>query len=183
MPLAEHLKLHRLVYGVDSYPSSLLPSDKEYTSTAPSWVPCPEAAKQTNISSFAVARGFPAGLPGYPHLLRWSREPSNRPAFWDAYKDVLGIVYKDKARTQINIVDSCFNAPPDRVAVRGDNGEVWTFKRYRQLVNQYSNALRAMGCVKGDAVGLLAPMTPYACAIYLVDFTHTRNTATHACYK
>ena len=131
-----------------------------------------------------MARGFPAGLSGYPKLLQWSREPSNRGAFWDAFKDVLGLVYKDKARTQINIVDSCFTSPPDRVAVRGDNGAKWTYREYRQLINKYSNALRAMGCVKGDAVGLLCPMTPYGCAIYLVRkrYTHagTYVHATHA---
>jgi acetyl-CoA synthetase len=117
-----------------------------------------------------VAQGLPAGIQGYPKLLKWASEPANRSAFWDAFKNVVGyrgVVYKDAARKYMNIVDSCFTAPPDQVAVRGDNGEEWTYRGFHQLVNGYSNALRKMGCIKGDVIGLLYPMTPHGCAIYL----------------
>ena len=91
----------------------------------PAWMPTEEHLTRSNLARLMAD----LGLSSYAQLHRWSIE--QRGQFWAAMIDRLGIPFErepdqaldlsqgaNRARwlpgTELNIVDSCFGAPPDR---------------------------------------------------------------------
>jgi len=72
---------------------------------------------------------------------------------------------------KLNIVDSCFTAKPEQIALihRDKTGALnkITYGALEKLVNQIAGSLVNMGCRPGDAIAIILPMHPLAVAIYL----------------
>lgn len=151
------------------------------------WRPTPEQAADSNLRQFLDAQGF-ADLDALQ-----ARAAADPAWFWGAALDDLAIEFYERYHTvldlsdgpewahwcvggSLNIVHNCLDkwlATPtaDAVAVRweGEEGTTATLT-YRQLnaeVCALAAALRASGIGKGDAVGLLMPMTPQIVAALL----------------
>eukprot|EP00808_Paulinella_micropora_P016235 g27057.t1 len=148
-PLATHLWAYRQVWGAQAEGFM-----------APVWVPDPNHANDEEVMKLAKSLGHQ----DYQSLFDWAANPANRDAFWTSVKARLGI-RENKGR--LNIIDSCFQAPPHEVAVRLDQGKFWTYAQLRARVNQVSNALHKVGLTAGKKLGLVMPMTEEACAFYL----------------
>ena len=102
----------------------------------PAWKPTPEEIESSNINSMCRQNG----LSTYEELYSWSiRE---RGAFWESVVKTLGICFSKAPETildqsdgpenarwltgaRFNIADSCFNAPPDNIAIyyQAEGGE------------------------------------------------------------
>jgi acetyl-CoA synthetase len=71
----------------------------------------------------------------------------------------------------MNIVESCFRAPADKVAIvyHDENGaaQSFTYGQLDALANRVAGGLIAAGCGPGDALAIYMPMTIEAVAIYL----------------
>jgi acetyl-CoA synthetase len=150
-------------------------------SEPPAWRPDPATVAAANLTALIADRG----LAGYPELHRWSVE--HRAEFWGAVVERLGIVLRTPYRTvlddsagpeqprwlvgaELNIVESCFTAPPDRLAVvhraggtmhRVTYGELW------QRVDAAASGLSRLGVGEGDRVAIAMPMTLEAVVAYL----------------
>ena len=74
-------------------------------------------------------------------------------------------------KAKFNIVDSCFNADKNAIAViyQVENKKMHqvTYGELNKLVNQIANSLVAKGFQKGDAIAIDMPMNINAVAIYL----------------
>jgi len=72
---------------------------------------------------------------------------------------------------RMNIVESCFSAPPEQPAIRfqAEGGElfVMTYGELKALTGRVAANLRRLGYQPGDALAILMPMTAEAVAIYL----------------
>jgi acetyl-CoA synthetase len=148
----------------------------------PAWSPTRGAIQKTNIAHFTSERG----IADYSSLHAWS---VNNPAeFWGTFARKVGIrfarpftrVCDPSARTRaprwfvgakLNIVESCFAAPPDQPAVvhQGEGEPLCTtpYAELRTLANRVSNGLARAGLQPGDAVAIDMPMNLHAVAIYL----------------
>ncbi|MBW4623115.1 MAG: AMP-binding protein [Cyanosarcina radialis HA8281-LM2] len=149
---------------------------------APAWFPSQAQIQATNIA--ALMREL--AIDSYRELHNWSVQ--NRSEFWDIIIQRLGIRFR-QPYTQIvdlkrgvelpqwlvgarfNIVESCWQAPPDRTAIvyqpEGGTISTWTYGQLRSLSNRVSNGLLAAGCQFGDAIAIAMPMTAESVAIYL----------------
>jgi acetyl-CoA synthetase len=140
------------------------------------WTPSPEVVAACNLRAFADANA----LGDFADIHRWSVE--DRPRFWAAVVERLGIVFADGPGrvidgngrwfpdARLNIVDSCFNAPGDAVAVvhrsAGATHRV-TYGELSELVGRAAAGLSAMGLAPGDPVAIAMPMTIEAVVAYL----------------
>ena len=94
----------------------------------PAWIPDSETIARANVTDFAAQ----LGLGDYEALHRWSAE--HRAEFWQAVIDRLGIAFRRRPSAilaqpvdprspewlpgaSLNIVESCFQAPPGATAV------------------------------------------------------------------
>ena len=145
----------------------------------PAWVPDPETMSRANLTWLMADRDFSS----YEDLHRWSTlHPAD---FWGVVIERLGIVFRVPPDTlldgetlspswlpgaQLNIVDSCFTAPPEHIAVvyRRD-GEIrsLTYAELRSLVDRFANGFVAAGFSPGDRIAIAMPMTVEAVAAYL----------------
>ncbi|GAB4329017.1 MAG: AMP-binding protein [Leptolyngbyaceae cyanobacterium] len=149
---------------------------------APIWIPSEEQIQGSHIA--ALMREL--GLDTYPELHRWSVE--HWPEYWQRMIQQVGIqfrqLYTDLVdfsqavtrpqwliNARLNIVDSCFQAPGDAIAIyyqsEGRTLQAITYAELRQLTNQVANGLVAAGFQPGDAIAVVLPMTVEAVAIYL----------------
>ncbi len=118
---------------------------------------------------------------------KWSVE--NTDDFWSLVTKRLGIVFKKSSQrisdlsngaekpvwfpgSEINIVDSCFNADKGKIAVyfsREGSGKIqsWTYGDLENLVNQVANSLKEKGYENGDVIAIDMQMTPESVAVYL----------------
>lgn len=149
------------------------------TLLVPTWRPDPETVRRANLT--AAIREL--GLASYDELYRWSI--ADRPGFWAHVIERLGIVFVDPPSdilsgpsrdpewlpgARYNIVDSCFTAPPDRVAIvhrRGGANQTITYGDLRSLVDRFAHGLRAAGIGRGARVAIVMPMTVEAVVAYL----------------
>ena len=74
--------------------------------------------------------------------------------------------------SQLNIVDSCFSAPDDAIAIIAqregdDNLLTLTYPELACLTNRVANGLVNIGLKPGDAVAIDMPMNAESVAIYL----------------
>ena len=157
-------------------------AEKANHSDAPMWVPSPAFIASTNIA-WLMQR---AGVDSYEALHAWSAR--EREAFWAQAIQRLGIRFQRPyqrvldmsggvespqwlADGQLNIVESCFAAPPDSPAIihQAEGGAlgVVTVGELAALTHRVAASLVRRGFQRGDALAMIMPMTPAAVAIYL----------------
>lgn len=127
-----------------------------------------------------------AGVASYRELHAWS--VSQREEFWRVVLERLGIRLRQPftqlldlsqgveaprwlVDARLNIADSCFQAPADRLAMvhqrEGGDLEALTLGELESLANRVANGLAGMGLRAGDAVAVVTPMSAEAVAFYL----------------
>lgn len=154
---------------------------EETSSTTPIWFPdlLPEVS---NVASWCEHRQ----LDDFDSFYRWSVD--QREAFWSEAVDRLGIRFSHRSGavldlgqgiaraawfpdSKLNIVNSCFAAAPDQVALiaqrAGGPMRKWTYQQLKQNACQVANGLVDAGYRVGDAIGIFMPMTDWSVAIYL----------------
>jgi acetyl-CoA synthetase len=152
------------------------------SSLTPAWTPSREQVAGTNAAW--LMRQVEANSPEALH--RWSVE--NREAYWAHVIQRLNIRFQrpfsrvlDAAAggasprwlpgAALNIVESCFAAPPDSPAIvfqaEGGPLQTMTVSELRTLAGRVAAGLTARGCRPGDALAMVMPMTAEAVAIYL----------------
>ena len=145
----------------------------------PAWFPTDEDISEANITHLMME----LSIKTYPELHAWS--VANRDTFWQMMIDRLGIkttdtstkVQKDATGiatnlTKLNIVDSCFSAPDDAIAIitqreNEENLKTLTYYELERLTNRVANGLVDIGLKQGDAVAVNMPMNAESVAIYL----------------
>ena len=169
-PFALHQLLYETVYA---------DFDRTTCGPPPAWFPTNEDITKANITRLMMA----LGLKTYYELHAWTVQ--NRDTFWQMMIEALGIKTvstnaepKQDATgittnlRELNIVESCFNAPPDAIAIvtqRENDGNLGTLT-YRELesfTNRVANGLVEIGLKQGDAVAVDMPMNAESVAIYL----------------
>ena len=167
-----HQYLHQQIYQKASISPEL----------APVWTPDVDDLQQSNIYRLMQQRG----MTDYQQLYDWSiSEPES---FWGQMIDLLNICFHRPYRqvldlkdgvthpnwmieSQLNIVDSCFQADNQAIAIvyQNPSGQIekYTYGQLEKLVNRIGNALVGMGVRPDSHVGIDMTMTVEAVAIYL----------------
>ncbi len=143
------------------------------------WFPTDEDITQANITRFMAE----LHIKTYPEFHAWS--VANRDTFWqmmidrlaikaietttEPQKDATGISIK---LAQLNIVESCFKAPDDAIAIvtqqeNDENLKTFTYAELESLTNRVANGLVDIGMNQGDAIAVDMPMNAESVAIYL----------------
>ena len=166
--------LHQLLYET-VYPDF----DRAKYGPPPAWFPTDEDITKANITHIMAE----LHIKTYPEFHAWSI--ANRDTFWRMMIDVLGIRATDtytkpqKDATgistklaKLNIVESCFNAAPDSIAIitQRENNEslsTLTYHELESLTNRVANGLVEIGMKPGDAIAIDMPMNAESVAIYL----------------
>ena len=169
-PFALHQLLYETVYA---------DFDRTTHGPPPAWFPTDEDITEANITRLMAE----LHIKTYPEFHAWSI--ANRDMFWQMMIDVLDIkaadVYPKAQRdatgiatklAKLNIVESCFNAPNDAIAivVQRENDEnlvTLTYQELESLTNRVANGLIEIGMKPGDAIAIDMPMTAESVAIYL----------------
>lgn len=169
-PFALHQLLYETVYA---------DFDRATYGPPPAWFPTDEDITEANITRLMADLHTKT----YPEFHAWS--VANRDTFWQMMIDVLGIKATDtyteaeKDATgistrlaKLNIVESCFNAPDDAVAIvtqreNDENLSTLTYHQLESLTNRVANGLVDIGMEAGDAVAVDMPMNAESVAIYL----------------
>ncbi len=147
------------------------------------WSPTPDQVAKTHIYQAMQA----LGMEKYEDFYRWSIE--NREDFWNLTLRKLGVVFHRKPEkildltqgieqsrwlpgAEMNIAESCFQAPDEAVAVRyasETDPEVKTvsYGALRKRVDDVLYSMKKAGLKAGDYVGIDMPMTLEAVVIYL----------------
>ena len=149
---------------------------------APAWFPAKDEIEKTNIA--AVMREL--NLDSYEALHLWS--VGNRADFWRLMIERLGIQFHRKfsevvdlskgdefpkwlVDAQLNVVESCFNAPSDATAIvfqsEGSAFSTMTYGELNALVNRAANGVVEAGFQPGDAIAVNMPMHVESVAVYL----------------
>ncbi len=123
-------------------------------------------------------------IPSCAELHAWSiRE---RAAFWKKTVQCLGIRFRKEAEetldishattpffagSELNIAESCFNAPPSATAIvyqrEGGKLQHMSYGELLRMTRQVAASLVVMGIEPGDAIAVDMPMTAESVAIYL----------------
>jgi len=146
------------------------------------WQPTTNFIKKTNLFKVMQQHGFDK----YEDFYRWSITARND--FWDTTVKALDIQLKAPYSTvldasdlekpvwlkdaRLNIVDSCFQAGSDAIAIvySSENSDEITRLSYAGLekyVNRIANSLVESGLQPGDTIGIDMSMNIEAVAIYL----------------
>ena len=152
------------------------------TAATPAWVPPPDFISSTNMAWLMEQ----AGVSSYDELHLWSVR--HREKFWkavigrldirlrrsfDRVLDLSGGVEVPRwlPGAQFNIVESCFNAPPNSPAIihQAEDGEIKTMSvaELEALTKRVAANVKRCGFKPGDALAIIMPMTAEAVAIYL----------------
>ncbi len=169
-PFALHQLLYETVYA---------DFDRAKYGPPPAWFPANEDITEANITRMMAD----LHIKTYPEFHAWS--VANRDTFWQMMIDILGIKATDtyteaqKDATgistrlaKLNIVESCFNAPDDAIAIvtqreNDENLSTLTYHELASLTNRVANGLLDIGLEPGDAVAVDMPMNAESVAIYL----------------
>ena len=148
----------------------------------PAWIPKANEMEYSNI--FKMIKRLK--LKDYNDFHRWSI--TRRERYWDTSIQALHIKFKKRytairsqrsspvapkwlSDARLNIADSCFQAPKNKVAIisnRPDGGiYTITYAELEKQVHQVANGLRRLDLKKGDAIAIDMAMTPESVAIYL----------------
>lgn len=157
-------------------------AEKQVEMLQAAWTPTPEYIRTTNIAWLMQN----VGVNDYDALHRWSVE--HREDFWRIAIERLSIRFQMPAEktadfsagvehprwlpgAKMNIVDSCFQAPPDSVAIHyqpeGGTLQSMSVAEMKSLVDRVAANLRRAGFKPGDAIAIFMPMTVEAVASYL----------------
>jgi acetyl-CoA synthetase len=147
-----------------------------------SWIPDPDSIARSNVGWLMRH----AGVADYPALHAWSIK--NREAYWQAAIERLGIRLQrpwsrllDLSKgvenprwlvdARLNIVESCFTAPPDAIAIihQSECGALRsiTYRELADLVQKVASGLARRGFHPGDRIAMVTPMAAETVAIYL----------------
>ena len=169
-PFALHQLLHNTVFA-----------DWEGVAV-PAWFPAEDEIEKTNIAG--VMREL--DLDSYEALHSWSVH--HREDFWRLMTERLGIHFRRKfsevvdlskgdefpkwlVDAQLNIVESCFNAPSDATAIvfqsEGSVLSTMTYGELNALINRVANGLANAGFQSGDPIAVNMSMHPESVAVYL----------------
>ena len=169
-PFALHQLLYESVYA---------DFDRAAYGPPPAWFPTDQDITEANITRLMTE----LSIKTYPELHAWS--VSHRDRFWQLMIDTLNIKTMDTSPNaqrgatgiathlaKLNIVESCFNAPPDVVALvtqreNDENLVRLTYHELEVLTNRVANGLVEIGLKQGDAVAIDMPMNAESVAIYL----------------
>ena len=169
-PFALHQLLYETVYA---------DFDRAKYGTPPAWFPTDEDITEANITNIMAE----LHIKTYPEFHVWSI--THRDTFWQMMIDRLGIkATETNAEPQkdatgiathlakLNIVESCFNASDDAIAIttQRENDEhvkTLTYHKLACLTNRIANGLVDIGMKPGDAVAVDMPMNAESVAIYL----------------
>ena len=168
-PFALHQLLHNTVFA-------------DWEGVAPAWFPTKDKIEKTNIA--AVMREL--NLDSYEAFHSWSVH--HREDFWRLMIERLGIQFRRKfsevvdlskgdefpkwlVDAQLNIVESCFNAPSDATAIvfqsEGSALSTMTYGELNALTNRIANGLVNAGFHPGDPIAVNMSMHPESVAVYL----------------
>ena len=166
--------LHQLLYE-----TTYANFDRATYGPPPAWFPTDEDITEANITRLMAELHTKT----YSEFHAWS--VSHRDMFWQMMINTLDIKTKNpSAETQqgatgiatnlgkLNIVESCFGAPPDAIAIvtQRENDaylETFTYHELVSLTNRVANGLVEIGIEPGDAVAVDMPMNAESVAIYL----------------
>ena len=169
-PFAVHQFLYETVYA---------DFDRARYGPPPAWFPTDEDITEANITRLMAELHIKI----YPEFHAWS--VAHRDTFWQMMINVLGIkateTYTEAQKdatgistklAKLNIVESCFNAPDDAVAIitqreNDENLSTLTYHELESLTNRVANGLVEIGMEPGDAVAVDMPMNAESVAIYL----------------
>ena len=169
-PFALHQLLYETVYA---------DFDRATYGPPPAWFPTDEDITKANITRLMME----LNIKTYPEFHAWTVR--NRDTFWQMMIGALGIkAVSTNAEPQqdatgiatnlakLNIVESCFNAPPDAIAIvtqreNDENLVTLTYRELESLTNRVANGLVEIGMRQGDAVAVDMPMNAESVAIYL----------------
>ena len=169
-PFALHQLLYETVYA---------DFDRATYGPPPAWFPTNEDINKANLTRLMME----LNIKTYPEFHAWS--VANRDAFWQTMIDRLDIktidthpeAQKDATGTvthlaKLNIVESCFSAPDDAIAIitqreNEENLKTLTYQELECLTNRVANGLVDAGLKPGDAVAVDMPMNAESVAIYL----------------
>ena len=169
-PFALHRLLYETVYA---------DFDSAIHGPPPAWLPTDKDITKANITQLMAE----LNIKTYPEFHAWTVK--NRDVFWQMMIDVLDIktistnteAQQDATGVvthlaKLNIVDSCFSAPSDAIAIvtQRENDEglaTFTYHELVSLTNRVANGLIEMGMEPGDAVAVDMPMNAESVAIYL----------------
>ncbi|MDE0323752.1 MAG: AMP-binding protein [Candidatus Poribacteria bacterium] len=169
-PFALHQLLYETVYA---------DFDRTTHGPPPAWFPTDEDITEANITRLMAE----LHIKTYPEFHAWSI--ANRDTFWQMMIDTLRIkaadVYPKAQRdatgiatklAKLNIVESCFNAPNDAIAIvaqreNDENLVTLTYQKLESLTNRVANGLVEIGMKPGDAIAIDMPMTAESVAVYL----------------
>jgi acetyl-CoA synthetase len=148
----------------------------------PAWKPDAAAIKKTNIAKFMAE----LQIDNLKNFHAWTVEQYE--TFWERIIEKLNIVFKKPPEkicdlssgaeyphwlrgAKFNIVDSCFTAAADQIAIIFQSElrplQKITYAELHRLVNRVANSLVAQGFLPGDRIAIVMPMTTNAVAIYL----------------
>ncbi|MCP4963668.1 MAG: AMP-binding protein [bacterium] len=147
----------------------------------PKWSPSAEVIAAANLTGAIEERG----LADYDAFYEWSH--TDRSGFWGYTANRLGIRMAESADAvlgvgttpehpiwfpgaRLNIAESCFAAPPQKVAVRYQiSGHIhdMTYGELRRMANRVANGLASCGVAVGDRVAIAMPMNIEAVVSYL----------------
>lgn len=169
-PFALHQLLYETVYA---------DFDRATHGPPPAWFPTDADIAEANITRLMTE----LDIKTYRELHAWS--VANRDTFWQMMidrldikaitttaspeKDATGIATK---LAKLNIVESCFNAPDDTVAIVAQHEndarlKTLTYHELECLTNRVANGLVDIGMKQGDAIAIDMPMNAESVAIYL----------------
>jgi acetyl-CoA synthetase len=152
------------------------------SSAAHAWVPSPAFINTTNMAWLMEQ----VGVDSYEELHRWSVQ--HREEFWklvirrldirlrrpfSRVMDLSGGVESPcwLPGARLNIVDSCFTAPPQSPAIiyQTEGGEIKSMSvaELEALSQKVAANLKRLGFSAGDPLAIIMPMTAEAVAIYL----------------
>ena len=148
---------------------------------APAWIPDPALQAETNLGQLMSA----LYIETYQELHRWSVQ--NFQEFWERSINRVGIQFTQPYEqlcdlsqgienptwlkgAQFNIVDSCFQGDPERVAIVANEGDKLSFislSRLERYVNRFARGLLQEGLKPGNRIAMAMPMTWQSVAAYL----------------
>jgi len=162
--------------------SSIYPHWQEKLDEAPAWIPDSSFITTTNIAKCMAE----LNIHDLKEFHTWSVKNVND--FWGKMLETLSIYFQKKPSqicylkngieypswlvdAKMNIVDSCFNASPDKTALIYLNNknrlEKISYKALEKHTNRIAHSLITQGFKSGDPIAIYMPMTKEAVFIYL----------------